>query len=214
MALDLTEARLMVRLAANNAGDDVYGDDEVDRAIAFALTELIRRTGCNAVAATVASVADEAELDVSATLSDFTADALIRAERGYAALTVEAYPTLARRLVDSTAAAAPQRIAFRTPTAAVLFPTPDAAYDLRLTYTPPLTDFAPGTAAAVSLNVDPRYARGALWWGATAALQHTEVEHDYGRVSWRRFLEHCQDVSSRLSLAGGGVDLKDPDAYL
>lgn len=105
-------------------------------------------------------------------------------------------------LTNGGAVGLPRLLAFESLTAGVVYPTPDAAYTLRLAWTPPFTNWTIGTAdgptLATELNIPMEYLQGVLRWGGVYFLQSGEPENQkVMAVYWQNYLNFVETTKSR-----------------
>jgi hypothetical protein len=194
VATTLTTARALVRQFARNAGESsMYSDADVDRAIQAIGDDWIHHTRCTRTLSDLSLTADDSDLPSLSSLATagFLPEQIVRvyiASEGD--LSVVPHETLLYEQEVNPRTDTPEWLAFTTATAGEVYPTPDTAYTLKVLWVPPLTSFTAGTASpdAVSLNIPDHHLRLALIYGATALLQHNEVEHAYATASWQKYL--------------------------
>ena len=211
----LSEARRILRQFAKDAADEsTYRDDEIDRAIQTVCDDFILATGCTATKSTVALTADDPDLGTLPT--GFLADMIRRAwitSRGELEI-IDHRNLLAKQLStvneedDSVLTGRPEFLAFSSPTAGEVYPTPGDDYTLNILYVAPLTSFTPGTSSASStlINIPDHLLRQALIYGASAILQHNETEKAFASTSWQKYLAFREASRGRNHLGGQSMN--------
>ncbi|MEM1098843.1 MAG: hypothetical protein AAGH92_08635 [Planctomycetota bacterium] len=159
MAYTLANIRFEARDSVLHAGPDSYSDAKIDAGFKYAAERVLLETGMGRKIGSFTTTAGNAE----ATLA---IDGLLPAERWAPPyreaddfpMQVVALDTIYRHRDRSSASGEPEFISCVSPTKALLYPTPDAAYTIRLPYTAGLTPFTTGTQGAYSASVT--YGRG------------------------------------------------------
>jgi hypothetical protein len=208
--MTLADARAIVRQFAKNAGDaTAYSAAEIDVAIQAVCDDFIAHTLATRTSDTADVTVAVADVDVSG-ITGFRPDRLIRAwledddGKEYPnLLSVADTETRDDRVADDTAGL-PGKIAFPSTDAAVLYPTPDAAYTLHVDYRAPLTTFTAGTGSpeTVTLNIDDDYLRTVMMYGATAFLQANHPEYGYASQSYQKYIAFRDSTGRRAGTRG------------
>lgn len=106
----------------------------------------------------------------------------------------------------------PEMIGFSDRDNAIVWPVPDINYTLSIWHAGPLIEWESGTSDLVTLNVEERYLKEGLWWGAAAVIGYEDPTARYGSIQWSRFNEYLKEVSD-LTTHTAGVWEKDPNDY-
>lgn len=206
--MNVQEARFIVSDAANLVNGVSLSPTRTDHAIRMTLEKLLAEAHLDRVVATIPTVPTVATLNFT-TLPFFTPRRFIRAwvqntERGRP-LSYHAYNNV-RALVEVNASSGePELVSWAVDNQALLYPIPDSAYVLDVTYWRPLVAWTLGDTGGATLatviNVPEEYLREALYWGAASAA----VLRDPARLAlddkWNRF----EDLILRVR------DETDPD---
>lgn len=201
---DCTIGRLVtvLRVAARNAGindadDDVYDLTEKHLAIRDILDHFIRQTRCTRQVDTVTAEEDDQYVDFSV-IPGFHPERILRTWIEDEA-PIKVYDILEvneqRRVCEEDGA--PTMIAFDEPDSGILWPTPDADYDINVQWYPPLVPFAPGDDATETtdliVNIPADMAYYAVRTGGVCLLQFNQIEHiPITNPLWTRYLSYVQ----------------------
>ena len=152
MAFTLLDARSRIRLAARNADDSgLYTDAAVDNALVLALDEWTRIVKPTRTTSTLTLTAASASLPTLPT--GFLPEQLLRVYLTLSGQFVRpnimsiSYDALLEKQYENggDAVGRPQYMAFTSPTAGVVYPTPDNAYSLLLRWWSQPTSWTAGT---------------------------------------------------------------------
>ena len=216
----LSEARRILRQFAKDAADEsTYRDDEIDRAIQAVCDDFIMATHCTLTKSTVALTADDSDLGTLPT--GFLADMIRRAwitDKGELEI-IDHRNLVAKQLStineddDTVLTGRPEFLAFSSPTAGEVYPTPSESLTLNILYQAPLTSFTPGTSSASStlLNIPDHLLRTILIYGASATLQHNEAEKAFANSSWQKYLNFRDSHVSANHLGGQSMNADAAD---
>jgi len=109
----------------------------------------------------------------------------------------------------------PRAIAFDDATTlAYVWPAPDAAYYLGLTWWEMLTSFTIGTTSAVALNLPDEYLWPVLQWGAPALLEQPDPADRRASPRWQMFLAEIVKLAGRADPNRASQTLADGSRYL
>lgn len=217
----ISEAREFLKQFARSGLDaTMYKDENLDRALQVLGNDFIWRTLWPRVTGDIAITADTAAIGsftaTAGTLTGFRPQRLLRAYfvSGMVAgddrdpwLGTPDFTDLFAQAQRNAATDVPTDIAFETETAALLYPTPDVNYTLRLLWVKPLITWTPGTAPDSPgdvLNLPDDLLQQAILYGATSFLQHNEPQNQYASESRAKYLEFVEQVNSRMSGIAGG----------
>lgn len=216
--MTLTTARGWVRQFARNAGSStMYPNDMIDRAIQAVGEDFLRETKAVVQVDSVAVTLATASVDVSGLAVGFAPERLIAAYlSGQAgALDLIGFDALTELQVETPTTGAPSALAFEDSSTVSVWPTPDAAYTLRLRWWVPFTTWTPGvdtaTADTIHLNIRPDHLLKILPDGAPAMLQHNEKEMGYATASWARYVAERQKLRGAGSLGAKFLDRRRAD---
>jgi hypothetical protein len=204
--MTLQEARKWVRYYARDAAgaDTEYGDEAIDFALMSVGEQFCRVTRCNRRVDPVTLASGNATVDLTPLGPGFHPERIISAYTAGDADPMDRpdWEELLRLQVTRGGTGRPRALAFEAPAVAGVWPTPDAAYTLRLRWWEPFTSWAPGvddaTSATVTLNCRPDYLIQILPFGPTALLQHNDPQMAYASESWKKYL------AKELELKGAG----------
>lgn len=188
----LTEARETVRDGVLHISQNTFEDAKIDRAIRFPGNDFVNHTKCTRATADVAITSSTPALDITATsgMSAFHPGQLINCRIGTRRpLDVVDFNYMLHLHENHTASGRPTHIAFNGPGDALLYPTPDANYTLKVTWDEPFTVWTPGDNDPdnITLNIPDRYIDAVLWFGASAALVYGEAGSLYASTGWAHY---------------------------
>lgn len=208
----LTARDFVRQFGRSPSGDSsVVLDEDVDRAIQAACDDFIEATGATLTTTTIAGSSGDATVALpSGVRPHYVRSVYVEHATDDYKGTPLSIVGIEDVLVDRRAEAAltaPTKIAFLNQAVGVINSDLLEDRDFTVRYVPPLTSWTPGDAGATELNVDERWLRTVLIYGATSMLQHTDVEHLYASESWKKYLT----FRDRLAATGiGTVRVKAP----
>jgi len=184
------------------------GADRVDYAWRIVLEDLLHHVpAIGRTSTSVNTTADQATIDLSALPTSWARDRFVEAwvDTDYPLALRDEHDIRARRR-DGTSTGRPCEFALlpASDDTAIVYPTPDAIYPVRIIFDEPLTirdgddaiaawtDGAdPSNAAAATthyVNVDERWARMACFRGVPHVLTHGDPKAAFKDADWERFL--------------------------
>lgn len=101
---------------------------------------------------------------------------------------------VSKRLDEYVETGRPECIAFINNTTGYVWPVPDLAYTLNLLWKSPLESWTSGEAS-VTINIPDEYVHPAIWFGAVAALKHSDANVRNDSFPWQRFQEFLQNIA-------------------
>jgi hypothetical protein len=192
----VTEAMLVLQQAIKSS----YDEPTARAAISVALNELVRHCPMlTSKTGTVSTVDTVGTVDVVGTLTDFTAERIMSARIGWKYVDVVNFDAIRDKSDGSTATGKPTMMAFETLEngTAYLWPTPDDAYTIKVVYSAPLVDVMIGNP---EINIRDEYVMPALWYGASAIVEHNHPSQAYQSAAWRIFQDQIiRDIRGRLA---------------
>lgn len=218
--MNLKDARDFVRQFSRDAEDDVlYSPADIDRAIQYAGDHFCRATKCVRTTTTSPLTSGDPTVPLSTPIAtaNFKAERLIDAyiigqpvdSSVPTALEVTDYPDLNGRQSSTATTGTPYLLAFKDAATAFVYPTPDQAYTLTLSYWLPFTRWTPGQASgAVVLNIDDEYIQPVLAEGACAVLKGPSPDAAYASAAWTRFLDYEKRMSNAGHLGARVVNMR------
>lgn len=204
-----------------HVSSDYYSRERKDRAIRSAANEFRRLAEVGRVTDdTLNATSAAATLDCSG-ISGFTSDQLIYAkvfeDTIYYPLTLWSPENYYEHQAYNVQSARPRYIAFESETDALLWPTPDAAYDLRFVFVGPLYTgtwtIGQGNGTTVTINIDERFAVKVAEFGAAPMVSYEDPVARLGSNAHAAFLDFCRSVRGR-NRPPIGSRTKDMAAYL
>lgn len=201
--MTIAEARLYVTQFARNA--DEYTATELDRAILAIGKDFVNRTRCTRQLSTVALILNQRDFVTADLPTDFRPDRLIRAYIGTKPeLDVADYSEVMALHNLGAITGLPAKIGFDSFSSGSVYPTCDAAYSLKLNWSPPFTVYTPGTATtSTQLNIPDDLIIPVMMYGAVSRLQHFMPEHQSFIATAREEYEmHVRRTKGALATQG------------
>lgn len=192
----LSEARTTLTDSVLHIGATVIGDDKKDRAIRESFHEFVSKTNCLQATTAVSLAAATATVNIAGTITGFIPDYWVRGFIGYSEVALTTWDDVASLLgVAVPRRGRPVRIAIKTPTVAAVWPVPDAAYSLDVTYTQPFPTITPGGSGSTDLLVPDEWAgrilhTGTKWYLLNGAPGHPDAVA--AEKAWMALLEEAR----------------------
>ncbi|MEN6532728.1 MAG: hypothetical protein ABFD89_03645 [Bryobacteraceae bacterium] len=186
-SMSLAEARLRVRQAASNAGDTTqYTDAQIDRSIQFAGNWFTRETKILRAVASLTLTSGSASLPALSFRPDLLVKAWISGEEDL--LEVVDYATLS---IEDAASGTPEKLAFTSSAAGVVWPTPSSNLTLKAIYLAEFPYWTPGGSCSDLLHSN-EHLMLITDLGAPAHLQFPDPSKLFVSRSWQNFLIAAQ----------------------
>lgn len=204
--MTIADARAYFVQYARNADD--YSTTQQDRAIIMAGNDFVNRTRCTRTTfANVTTTDGSNNIDPTEWPTGFRPDRLQRLwyatdfEQG---IKIGDISDVLAMHDHSAEEGEPTHIAFTEFTKAVVYPTPDAAYEISGIWVPPFTVYEAGTTTTSTvLNIPDDLIIPVITYGAVAVSQHSLIEHQgYVREARKQYDDHIQRTIGAFATLG------------